>query len=598
MSQPLHDILNPFVGRKQEQQLYQRMLTQANPWVLIITAQGGNGKSTLLSHLVAQTPHNISIALLNFANESLRSDSLKILAELSWKFASSCNAQRVNAFKKTLQESHNRLSELSRQMSQTIHVEKEANLHGAHLSMSSSDAATLRVQYHHVRETVTEALYAQLLTFSPKQLVIMLDTCEWLSEPEGLEVGQWVMNEQLPGIHERMIQRHRQCSVVIASRMPLTLTVIQKQDCYPLTLPMLEQAAVDDYLKTIGMQDTMLRQRVYDITHGHALCVSIIGILWQEQGDQPLALADLPQLQKKFSEQALLEFIQERLDKRLKTPFRELTRYGVLLRSFNLPMLQAVFPELLLEAGALDIFHQLLRYPYIESRGNQHYAIHDLLREIQAVDIEEQQPGKWREYHKRALDYFTQTAFHSPDWYYHAIAYDEEQGISHWWDAVQTARNRGERDNCALLLQAAGDGILRLSMSASAQLAFQVGRFYYNWLDIEAALASYEQALTLFRQVGDRLGEANVRKAMGNLALEQEEFEKALILHNTAYQLYQQIEDRYSQAVLLYYRSFVFEATNERRLATHDMKLALTITQSLDLPFVEIFQKRLAELEQ
>ena len=75
--------------------------------------------------------------------------------------------------------------------------------------------------------------------------------------------------------------------------------------------------------------------------------------------------ADLPKLQEEFNERAWIDFIQERLDKRLQPPFRELTHYGALLRSFNLPLLQAVFPELLPEPEAFDRFQQFIGYPYI-----------------------------------------------------------------------------------------------------------------------------------------------------------------------------------------------------------------------------------------
>jgi hypothetical protein len=191
------------------------------------------------------------------------------------------------------------------------------------------------------------------------------------------------------------------------------------------------------------MNDVLLRRRVFEITHGHALCVSIIGALWLEQEDQPFTFADLPKLQEKFNERASLEFVQKRLDERLKTPFRELTRYGVLLRSFDLPMLKAVFPEYFSGPDALDRFHQLIRYPYIEAVGNQHYAFHDLLRELQAVEVREQEPELWERYHKQALGYLTQVALYSPDWYYHAIAYNEEQGMSDWWDAIRDPRHTG-----------------------------------------------------------------------------------------------------------------------------------------------------------
>ncbi|MEO8973195.1 MAG: tetratricopeptide repeat protein, partial [Ktedonobacteraceae bacterium] len=361
-----------------------------------------------------------------------------------------------------------------------------------------------------------------------------------------------------------------------------------------------------------------------------------IGVLWQEQGDQPFMLDDLPRLQDKFNERALLEFIQDRLDKRLGSPYRELTRFGVLLRSFNLPMLQAVFPELFSGANAHDTFQQFIRYPYIESLGNQRRTIHELLREIQAIEIREQQPDEWRKYHKRALDYLTNVTPRPPDWYYHAIAFDEEQGMSDWWDAVVSAHNQGRREDCWALLQAVHDVTLALSAQASAQRAFHLGRYHSNWTDMSAAMDSYEAALGLFRQVGSRLGEANVRKAMGDvqqfrkeneaamdsyeaalglfrqvgsrlgeancylaqgrIALEEGKHQESLTLHNRAYYLYQQILDGYSQARLLYYRSNVYEAMNERQQALQDMEQCMAIVRPLNLIFIGIFQKRFDEL--
>src|SRR5713226_3161313 len=92
-SQPLQ-IQAPFVGRKREQQAYRQLLSQTRPWVLIITGQGGNGKSTLLRYLAEQTPQDVPVVTLNFANASLRTDPLKILEELSWKLAASVRCTR------------------------------------------------------------------------------------------------------------------------------------------------------------------------------------------------------------------------------------------------------------------------------------------------------------------------------------------------------------------------------------------------------------------------------------------------------------------------------------------------------------------------
>ena len=46
--------------------------------------------------------------------------------------------------------------------------------------------------------------------------------------------------------------------------------------------------------------------------------------------------------------------------------------------------------------------------------------------------------------------------------------------------------------------------------------------------EIDAALESYSHALALFRQVGDRLGEANVLKAIGDVQNFRKEIDAAL----------------------------------------------------------------------
>jgi len=114
--------------------------------------------------------------------------------------------------------------------------------------------------------------------------------------------------------------------------------------------------------------------------------------------------------------------------------------------------------------------------------------------------------------------------------------------------------------------------------------------------DMHAALESYEQALGLFRQVGSKLGEANCYLAQGGIALQEEDYPEALRLHYKAYQLYQQIQDRYSQAHLLHSRSFIYEAINEQQRAIQDVEKALTIAQSLNIPEVDLLQERLDEL--
>ena len=66
--------------------------------------------------------------------------------------------------------------------------------------------------------------------------------------------------------------------------------------------------------------------------------------------------------------------------------------------------------------------------------------------------------------------------------------------------------------------------------------------------DRAGALASYGQALELYRQVGARLGEANVLAVMGQLELIRGQSTQAKILLHEAVQIYEAIGSRYSIA--------------------------------------------------
>lgn len=569
-----------FVGREHEIGIYKKFLSQETPWVLIITGLGGIGKTTLLHQLAEYTLTVPSLAktgvvTLDFANEELRNDPLKLLDKLTQDILPYCNMQQIDIeLKKALQQNFDQLALLREERVQT--------------GVSESEDPALREIRYQMRELATEALYAQLQTLTVTRLIIMLDTCEWLTEPEGVEAGQWVLNELIPGIHNRIRQQGQQCPAVMVSRVQLRLDAINGRDQRRLALPMLGKAEVDQYLAHMGMQDSELRQRVYEVTHGLALCVSIIGDFWlnREEQKQPFTIADLPELQlQEFSEIALMRFTNERVLKQLRSPFKELTRYGVLLRSFDLPLLRVVFPELLPESESLERFNQLLRYPYIEPRGNYRYAFHELLREALAEDVQREEPEEWKCYHKHALDYLTEVLPLSPDWYYHLLAYDEEQGLANWQDAVQEARSAGKREYIGALLQAALDKALKLSPAAHAEIAYEQGRFNYYGVQWDEALKSYHEALACFEQVKDYAGQAKTLQAIGDVLRALGKPDEALASYDNALTLFQQVGDRLGEARCHQARGDVRRLRNELETALQCYEHCLNLfRQAKDKP--------------
>ena len=519
-----------FVGREDEQQLYQDFLAQDTPWVLIITGLGGIGKSTLLEHLAQNTPSSVCVCKLDFNEASLRTEPLLILQSLAQQMRQFGDAGQINAFEDTIQQDLDQLEQI-RKIKIPATNGDGASPQPDQPAAVEDDAATKEIG-RQMREQATESFYELIGDLRLDQLVLMLDTCEWFNEPEGWEVGQWVFNELLPEFHSSLRLNDQRFSVVLVSRVKPQLARIDRQDQQFLPLSMLSQKAVFEYLARAGMHDPVLCQRVYDITHGHALSVSIIGAICQEQGEKSLTEEDFPLLQKEFTEKASMQFVDERILSRLESPYRELTRYGVLLRSFNLPLLQAVFfdIEALKGPGAPGIFDHLIRYPYIEPRGNNYYAFHELLREVIAEQVQQQdgpEKERWKSYHRHALEHFTAVAPYSPEWYYHTIASREEQGMRDWLQALQ----RASAPQMKALLQITYDSTLKLSPAAHAIRDYEQGRFNYGsieWLDAtgnvqqardkrKEALQNFEDALQNFKEAHDNCGEALAQQAIDAL---------------------------------------------------------------------------------
>jgi len=157
----------------------------------------------------------------------------------------------------------------------------------------------------------------------------------------------------------------------------------------------------------------------------------------------------------------------------LKSPLDELTRYGVLLRRFNLPLLQAVFREWLPEPEARTRFEQLITYPHVEPLGNFNYVFHILLREVLAGYIRVQEHEKWRHYHQLALAFLKSElaqASTSPDWYYHLLACDEAQGVSYWNEII----TREPQEYINALREMARDKTLKLTLATMQRIELQL----------------------------------------------------------------------------------------------------------------------------
>ena len=445
--------LDVFVGRTRELERYQKFLTRETPWVLIIRGLGGSGKSTLLTELEEQTPCDTCVVTLDFAQRSLREDYLTFLENISQQVEAYCDAERTVKFRKSIAAGRYEIgkriaggkTEIG-EIKQDITTESDVEIHDAAQTIEIGESK-IEETHKQMRDMARGRFYDQIRTFTKKRLVIMLDTCEWLNEKTTeAKAARWAGTELIKGLRTRMRDQGKTCLVVMASRVPLELESINEAELEQLKLKMLDRAEVNQYLAEMEIHDPTLQDNIYDLTYGHPHAMAIIYDIWEEQWDGPIRTSDFRRLKELFYERALQEIIDKDVLRRLlKSPLDKLTRYGVLLRRFNLPLLQAVFREWLPEPEASDRFNQLIRYPHVESLGDFKYAFHMLLREILAGYIRVQEPEKWRRYHRLALDFLTpngdspQGQLRSPDCYYHLLACNEEQGVLYWNDIITLA---------------------------------------------------------------------------------------------------------------------------------------------------------------
>src|SRR6266568_819421 len=150
-----------FVGRKTEQDLYAKLLSENTPWVLMITGLGGIGKSTLLNTLYTNTPSEICIVTFDFADRSLRTESAAFIRRLATETYRRCNIQQNGETTNNFQNYIQQLAILSTKSSLQI-SESESVTEEIRSNQNELDELTSHEIYYQLRGLVTEAFYDQL----------------------------------------------------------------------------------------------------------------------------------------------------------------------------------------------------------------------------------------------------------------------------------------------------------------------------------------------------------------------------------------------------------------------------------------------------
>ncbi len=139
------------------------------------------------------------------------------------------------------------------------------------------------------------------------------------------------------------------------------------------------------------------------------------------------------------------------------------------------------------------------------------------------------------------------------------------EALANYEQALTIYREVGDRLGEANTLKAQGDVLQFLKQSREA-------------------LANYEQALTIYREVGARLGEANTLQAIGRLRFAEGDRQGTVQKFEAALEIYRQIGDRWSQASTLQMLAPIYQQLGMVREGWTTAQEAQEILQTLDVP--------------
>ena len=100
----------------------------------------------------------------------------------------------------------------------------------------------------------------------------------------------------------------------------------------------------------------------------------------------------------------------------------------------------------------------------------------------------------------------------------------------------------------------------------------------------DEAAERYEQALAVYRDIGNRWGQANSIKSLGHIAYSRARYDEAAERYEQALAVYREIGNRFNEAYCLAARARLAVATGDQDGATRDMAEAARILTAINLP--------------
>jgi tetratricopeptide (TPR) repeat protein len=474
-------------------------------------------------------------------------------------------------------------------VNQTIQATDASSI--SNIQMHAQVNAELRRREAQLRAELTSALL-ELAEESEHPLCLFIDGYERLVETDPELVG-WLWEVVLLTLAKK------------ASQPILVVTCGWEYPSSPALQPFSTNVELDDfdllrineYLQASGFISSeisahqSLVNALYDLTRGHPLVLALAVTYVQDLAETERTPESLRTYQPLLSEEARVQWLEERLLNRLSEPYRTLLERGPILRSFDQAALQA-----LLLAGsdehtgerALDdrTYARFLQYPFINRKTTQGHALlerptfHDLTRRVRLEALRRWHPDTRQQLHCVMADYYwglleaeqqpnpvppaepsqhayvewfaeiPEQQFHAlVEWLYHALQVKDMQAeaFEGWRQLTGQAVLRWRRKQAGPLLELVQqlaeeeEPFLHQHSEHYGQYLLWYSRFLEQEARWDDARIVLQNAARMFEEGANRADQATCLNNIGMIYNSQGQLDVALDYYQRALALYEQV---------------------------------------------------------
>ena len=397
---------------------------------------------------------------------------------------------------------------------------------------------------------------------------------------------------------------------------------------------------ISEYLQARGIispetsTHELLLNALYDLTRGHPLVLALAITYVQTLAEQERTPESLRSHQPLLSEEARIQWLDERLLKRLSEPYRTLLEYGPILRTFDQSALQV-----LLRAGSdehtgeheLDdrTYARFLQYPFINRKTTLGDALlerptfHDLTRRVRLEALRRWHPDTRQRLHRAMADYYKgqleaeQQSNSGPqaevsqhayaqwfaeipeqqfraqlEWFYHALQVRELQAeaFERWINLTAKAVMRWRRKQAGPLLEMAQQ--LADEEEAFLQKQSELFGLYLMWyskfLEQEArwddARIALQKATQVFAHGEHHTEQAKCLHNIGYIYRQQGQLDTALDFYQRALALKKQVGNLADIARSLDNIGGIYDSQGQLDTALDFYQRALALTEQVGNP--------------